>query len=249
MPKIVKEIMNPELFSLRPSDDTVDALGYIVALGITAAPVLDEERRPMGVASFRDLSLLRAPATVAERMTVPAISVSQDESIEAAARIVAERGVHRVVVIDDDGRAVGVASTLDLVRGLLGLPAAHPAPFPHWDKARGVSWTDDTLLEVDRLDAAPDSAGVLALVSGGKGVPERVVWGEPANNVRTRLYDILSRPQTEQPILKRLLAQNTSLRFRAAAVSSTDQRENVAESLMAEALSGLAPLVAEATAE
>jgi CBS domain-containing protein len=245
MAKTIKEIMNPELFSLRPNDGTEEALGYIVALGITAAPVLDEERRPIGVASFRDLLLPHAPAKVAERMTVPAVTVAEDATIEAAARIVAERGVHRVVVVDAEGRAVGVASTLDLVRGLVGVPAAHPATFPHWDKARGISWTDDVELEVDRLDAAPDTAGVLALVSGGKGVVERVVWGEPANNVRTRLYDIVSRPQEEQPILRRLLDQHLNLRFRAAAVESAARRESVAESLMAEALSSIAPVVAE----
>ncbi len=245
MAKTVEEIMNPELFSLRPNDGTEEALGYLVALGITAAPVLDEERRPLGVASFRDLLLPRAPAKVADRMTVPAISVPRKASIEAVARLLDEHGVHRVVVIDDEGRAIGVASSIDVIRGLLGVPAAHPSTFPHWDKRRGVSWSDDTLLELDRLDLAPDSPGVFALVSGGKGVPERVAWAEPANNVRTRLYDILSRPQDEQPILKRLLSATKGLRFRAAAIDSEADRESVAESMMAEALSTLTPVVVE----
>jgi CBS domain len=239
MPKTAREIMNTELFSLRPSDDGEDALGYIVALGITAAPVLDEARRPMGVASFRDFLLPRGPCKVAERMTVPAVTVSADTSIEDAARLLVERGVHRVVVVDPEGRAVGIASSLDVIRGLLGLPASHPSTFPHWDKARGVSFTDDTLLELDRLEVAPDGPGVLALLSGGKNTSERVVWAEPARNVRTRLYDIVSRPQDDQPILKHIVEQHGTLRFRAASVASLDQRERVAESLLAESLRGV----------
>lgn len=245
MPKQVKEIMNRELFSLRIQDGTDDALGYIIGLGITAAPVLDEAKKPIGVASFRDLLRAPSPSTVAQRMTVPAVTVGADASIEDAARVLAERGVHRVVVVDAEGRAVGVASSLDVIRGLLGLPASHPSAFPHWDKGHGVSWCDDTLLELDRLDVAPDGPGVLVLIRGGRGVEERVVWAESAHNVRTRLYDLLSRPQDEQPMLKRILASYAGLRFRAAAIHMADQREAVSESLMAEALSALAPASAE----
>lgn len=245
MPRTVQEIMNSELFSLRVHDDSAHALGYILGLGITAAPVLDEGKHPVGLASFRDLLRSPSPATVAERMTVPAVTVRSDATVEDAARVLAERGVHRVVVIDSDGRAVGIASALDVVRGLLGLPALHPSAFPHWDAARGVSWCDDTLLELDHLDEAPDSAGAFALIRGGKGVEERVVWAEAAHNVRTRLYDLLARPQTEQPMLARLLESHSGLRFRAAAIETADQRESVSESLMAEARSALAPARAE----
>jgi len=241
MPRTVQEIMNRELFSLRIQDGTEEALGYIIGLGITAAPVLDEAKKPIGVASFRDLLRSRAPATVAERMTVPAVTIPVDARVEDAARLLAERGVHRVVVVDRDGKAVGVASSLDVIRGLLGLPAEHPSTFPHWDKVHGVTWCDDTLLELERLEVAPDAPGVLALIRGGKGLEERVVWAEAAHNVRTRLYDVLSRPQDEQPLLKRILASYSGLRFRAAAITMTDQREAISEALMADALSGLTP--------
>lgn len=241
MPKTVREIMNTELFSLRPNDGTDDALSYIVALGVTAAPVLDEDRRPLGVASFRDLLPRPAPSKVAECMTVPAITAPETSGIEEVAKILCERGVHRVVVVDSEGRAVGIASSLDVVRGLMGLPASHPSTFPHWDKAHGISWTDDTLLELDRLDGAPDGPGVLVLSTGGKGAHEQVVWAEAAHNVRTRLYDIVSRPQDEQPLLRRIVDQNRFLRFRAAAVDSLEKRQTVAESLMTLALSLATP--------
>lgn len=242
MPKTAREIMNPELFSLRPNDDSSDALGYIVALGVTAAPVLDETRHPLGVASFRDLLPPRGSGKVAERMTVPAISVRADMPIEEVGRVLADRGVHRAIVVDAEGRAVGVASSIDVIRGLLGLPAAHPATFPHWDKTHGVTWTDDTPLLTERLDAAPDSPGVLVLVRGGRGVAEQVVWAEAAHNVRTRLYDLLARPQSDQPLLERILLELDGLRFRATALDSLERRQSIAESVMSRALRARMPV-------
>ncbi len=235
MAKTVDEVMNRELFSVRPEEDAEQAQAYILALGISAAPVLDEARRPLGVVSFRDLAR-RGAASVAERMTSPAVTVPTDAPLERAATLIVERGIHRVVVVDAEGRAVGVASSLDLIAGLLGLPAKHPDTFPHYDRARGVSWTDDTRLELESVDVAPDGPGVLVLLSGGKGRPERVVWSESVENVRTRLYELLSSPQSELPVLARILeTYGTDVRFRAAALPSAEARARVAESVMATA--------------
>ncbi len=235
MAKSVHEIMNRELFSLRVDDDAADALGYILALGITAAPVLDDQHRPVGVVSFRDLLPHRVGAKVSERMTSPAITVAEQTSIEQAASLIAERGVHRVVVVNGEGLAVGVASSIDLIAGLLGLPAKHPDTFPHYDRKRGITWTDDTLLDMDRVGAAPDGPGVFVLVAGGKGKPERPVWCEASSNVRTRLYDLLSRPQDENAELKRVMdLYHGGIRFRASGITSSDARSRVAESVMAE---------------
>lgn len=234
MAKTVREIMNRELFSLRPSDDCEDALGYILALGITGAPVVDESRRPVGMVSFRDLLARDPHASVELRMTRPAITVDETASIEEAARRLSESGVHRLAAVDDQGRAVGLVSSLDVIRGLLGLPASHPATFPHYDAALGISWTDDTPLEIERLGAAPDGPGVFALVRGGRGMTESVVWAETARNVRTRLYDVVSLPQ-EASVLEALLRDRKNLRFRAAAVSDAQERMHALRALLAEA--------------
>jgi CBS domain-containing protein len=233
MAKVVREIMNSELFSLRGDDSLGDALSYLLALGISAAPVLDNERRPIGLMSLKDAHPLQDDVEVQGRMTRPVLTVAEDTLIEDAASIVAERGVHRVVVVDDNGTAVGVASSLDLIAGLLGLPAKHPAAFPHYDREHGVTWTDDTALELATANVAPNEAGVLVLVAGGKGQIERTVWAEASYNVRTRIYDLLARPQTEQPELQRVLdTYRGRLRFRACALASEDARIQLAESLL-----------------
>jgi hypothetical protein len=245
MARTVREIMNPELFSLRPSDTAEEAVEYVLALGITGAPVLDEQRMPLGVVSLRDLLRKSDKQSVAERMTVPAIVVGENERIESAARTLSRHGVHRVVVVDAEGRAVGVASSVDFVRALLGLPSTHPDSFPHWDKQLGVSWTDDQLLELEGVDSAPDGPGVLVLVSGKSGVPERVVWSESATNVRTRLYELLARNPDEAPDVARIFRAYPELRFRATALRSPTEQERVVEAMLARSREGLMPACVE----
>ena len=52
-------------------------------------------------------------------MTRPAMTVNATSSVVSAAREMIERHVHRLVVIDDAGAAIGVLTPLDLLRALL----------------------------------------------------------------------------------------------------------------------------------
>jgi len=210
---IVREIMNPELFSVGHEEPDSSALGGILAMGITAAPVLDDGRRPLGVASLRDLVESRDGALAAERMTSPAVVVRDDARIADAARLIGETSHRHLVVVDEDGRAVGMVSAIDVVRALAGLPSQHPAAFPHLDTRTGLTWTEDMVLDSTHVEAAFDGPGLILLVRDAPGVPRRVVWGEVADSVFTRLTDMLSLPQ-ESPELGRLLADRGRLRFR-----------------------------------
>jgi CBS domain-containing protein len=209
----VDEIMNRELFSLRPKDHADEALGYLVALEITGAPVLDKKGAPVGVVSMRDL-LGRAENTPVELvMTKPALSVRLGASIEEAARLIGETNFHRLIVVDEGGRAVGVVSSLDVIRGLVGLPAQHPPPFPHYDADTDLVWTDDLPLDMDRIEAAPDSPGVFAIIRGGAGKRETVAWAEGSRNVRKRLIDLIE--NGAEGTLGQVLKEK-ELRYRAA---------------------------------
>jgi hypothetical protein len=113
-----------------------------------------------------------------------------------------------------------MVSAVDLVRALTGLPARHPAAFPHLDTKTGLIWTDDTVLNMAHLGAAPDGPGLIMLVHDAPGGPRRVVWAESAANVFTRLTDMLSLPQ-ESPELARWLEDPVRLRFRVAVAVDT----------------------------
>jgi hypothetical protein len=219
----VAEIMNPEVFSLRATESADDALADLIALEISGAPVVDEDSRPLGVVSLRDLAGRRRGDTSGELMTRPAAVVRSDEAIVSAGRLLAQTGYHRLVVIDGEGRVAGMVSALDVVRGLLGLPAVHPVSFPHLDAELGLVWTDDQPLVADGLEGAPDGPGLIVLTHGAAGVPERVVWVEAAHDIYARLTDMVSTPQGDQPLLAYWLARGP-LRFRAAAVAQEHLR-------------------------
>jgi hypothetical protein len=121
-------------------------------------------------------------------------------------------------------------SALDVLRGLFGVPARRPAAFPHLDKEFGVSWSDDELLEADRLGKAPEGPGVIVLVRGGRRAWEVPVWVEACERVRTRLDELLSIPQSDSPALAALLSHG-DLRFRAASVPDAAKRARIVEVL------------------
>jgi hypothetical protein len=228
---LVEEIMNRELFSLRPEETVDDAVAYILSLDITGAPVVDAEARPIGMLSFRDAVQADSGRRVDEQMNRPVMSVRSSASIDEAGRLMAESGYHRLVATDDAGRAVGIVSALDVVRGLLGLPAAHPPQFPHYDAATGLVWTDDVPFAAERIEVAPDGPGVFVLIQGGRDVRDHAVWIEASANVFQRLIDLLTLPQTTSHALSRAL-ELPHLHVRAARANDLSHARRIADQLL-----------------
>jgi len=52
---------------------------------------------------------------VQDFMTDPPVTATPDETVKAVARRMAEERVHRIVVIDERGHAVGIVTTLDIM--------------------------------------------------------------------------------------------------------------------------------------
>lgn len=126
MSKTVADIMNPKLLYIRDGDRVALARRHIIDFGITAVPVLDETHRPVGVVSLRDLAgdegdTFKPSGKIA--------TLKANESIEDGAKKLAESEYHHLVVVDDNGVAVGMVSALDFLRALVGLPPRHPDAF------------------------------------------------------------------------------------------------------------------------
>jgi CBS domain-containing membrane protein len=228
--KYVEEIMNSELFTLRPDEPAELALEFILLLGITGAPVTDARRTVVGHASMRDLLASQKGPTVADRMTTKPHVVRLGTTLDEAGRRMAEAHVHRLIVVDEQSHSVGIVSALDVVAALLGMPVVHPPTFPHFDRALGITWTNEAQLTRTLVPTAPDCPGVFVLIAGAPFERDRVVWSEAARNVRTRLFELLSAPQADQQ-LARLLAHPERLRFRAAAIVGQKERGRILEYL------------------
>jgi CBS-domain-containing membrane protein len=123
--KIVRDIMNAKLLYIGENDRVSLARRHILEFGITAVPVLDETHRPVGVVSLRDLA--RDGDEVQASNTVT--TVKDTDSIADGARKLAETDFHHLVVVDDKGVAVGMVSSVDFMRALLGMEPRHPKAF------------------------------------------------------------------------------------------------------------------------
>jgi CBS domain-containing protein len=112
----VRDYMNPHMLYLRSGNRVELALRPILDFGLTAVPILDEEYFPVGIVSLRDLvdGARRARPTVVHTILV-------SSSLTEAAIALATHDLHHLVVVDENGKAVGMLSSLDIVRGLAGL--------------------------------------------------------------------------------------------------------------------------------
>jgi CBS domain-containing protein len=123
----VADLMAIDPITIHPDASVEDAGRLLRTYRITGLPVVDDEGRPVGVISQTDLLTLETASLssairhrpsgvrVGEVMTFPAITIAMGAPIGAAARLMTEHSVHRLVAIDSAGRAVGVLSATDLV--------------------------------------------------------------------------------------------------------------------------------------
>jgi CBS domain-containing protein len=116
----VRAAMTSEVVTARASEQTDAVAARLVERRHRSLPVVDEQRRLVGLVSEADL-LGKEPLsgrtngrTVASVMTKDVITLSPDDSISSARLLVAEHGLRMVPVVED-GRVVGVLSRSDLV--------------------------------------------------------------------------------------------------------------------------------------
>lgn len=225
MARTVDEIMNRELLTVQAETPVGDVRDLFRAFGIGAVPVVDDDRRPLGVLSMRDVFQAESGAA-RDHMSKPAACIDIGATIDHAARQLARSDRHHMVVVDGAGLAAGMLSTLDVLRALLEMPTRHPSAFPHWDETTRVSWTDEWPLDDASCGQAPDAPGFLLVLSGGFGQKDRVLWTEPCRSVRARVRELLSDPSTWSAASSPRISQQ-NIRFRAAAVFNDDARQRI----------------------
>ena len=116
----VRDAMTTEVVTARATDQIDDVATRLVERRHRSLPVIDEQRRLVGLVSEADL-LGKEPLsgrtngrTVGSVMTKDVITLSPEDSISSARLLIAEHGLRMVPVVDG-GRVVGVLSRSDLV--------------------------------------------------------------------------------------------------------------------------------------
>jgi CBS domain-containing membrane protein len=136
----VADTMTPKVVAVGKDDDISTAIRLLSENRISGLPVVDDDGLVIGVVSeadilgaagmesgftFKDIirKLLGEPlaghkkgAKVGDIMSEPAITISGGADIGEAAKILSERRIKRLPVVDNDGRLVGIISRADIVK-------------------------------------------------------------------------------------------------------------------------------------
>jgi CBS domain-containing protein len=116
----VKEVMTPRVEVIRPDSTLQEAAAKMKSRDIGPLPVC-EDGRPVGILTDRDITV-RATAEgedptairVRDIMTPEVVWCFEDDLVSEAARVMQEKQVRRLLVLDRDKRLVGIVSLGDL---------------------------------------------------------------------------------------------------------------------------------------
>ena len=123
--KTVAELMSPHVYTLVPEQSLHSALTLLEERMISGAPVVDSDGSVVGVLSRADLvtSMAREDAfhttTVAQRMTPFVFHARPHQSLVQLLEMMTASRIHRVVVVDETNRPLGMVTTLDLLKEYL----------------------------------------------------------------------------------------------------------------------------------
>ena len=149
----VGDVMSRDVASVRPDTPLDDVTRLLVDRDVKAAPVVDADGRVVGVITGGDLLergglpvrlslqkdlppdlaahhlrlLEESGQTAADIMTAQPATIQVDAPVRDAARLMVQRHVKRLPVVDTAGRLVGIVSRLDVLRAT-GQAAREAAP-------------------------------------------------------------------------------------------------------------------------
>lgn len=138
----VGDIMTTDVVTVGPNAPLRDVVEQLIRRGVKAVPVVDSERRVIGIITGGDLlergglrhrlslvatldaetvaaqlhELAQSQRIAQEVMTPEPLTISTNAPISAAARLMAERRLKRLPVVDDQGKLVGIVARLDVLR-------------------------------------------------------------------------------------------------------------------------------------
>jgi CBS domain-containing membrane protein len=121
------DIMSRDILAVRAADDPATARRILLERDLRTLPVVDEQRRVVGVVGFPELAT--DASLVAEVMAEPILATAQTPAIDLAAPLTDGR-THAVVVVDAEKRLLGMVTQTDLLavlsRGVTAPAAAEP---------------------------------------------------------------------------------------------------------------------------
>jgi CBS-domain-containing membrane protein len=197
----IKDVMTDQVVAVRREASFKEMAARLREFRVSAFPVIDENRRVIGVVSEADLLAKEALAddhagipaavtgilhhkdhqkaeglTAGDLMTHPAVTVRPEDSVEHAARLMYSLQVKRLPVVDRGGYLVGIVSRADLL-----------AVFDRTDEEIHAEIVNDVILREFLIDPAMFMVTVENGVVTVQGNPETA---EVGHNLVTRIRQV-----------------------------------------------------------
>jgi CBS domain-containing protein len=150
----VSEVMRREVATVHPDSAITQVVELLLKKDFTAVPVVDDQGKVVGMVSDNDLltrggmnvtislkkatdldyvrelheSLENANRKVSEVMTREVVTTAPDAILGRAAKLMVEKHLKRLPVVDSDGKLVGILGRLDVLNTIAAvhLPEWHP---------------------------------------------------------------------------------------------------------------------------
>src|SRR3954452_20825177 len=137
---LVRDVLSTDVITAPTGASVADIASLLAGRRISAVPIVDDFDVVVGVVSWTDLRdkleigepdatvhggwlrrwtppRSRWPvATAIDVMSAPAVTVRPEASVAAAARLMYQKKVGRLLVVDGNGRLVGIVSQRDLLK-------------------------------------------------------------------------------------------------------------------------------------
>jgi CBS domain-containing protein len=119
---LVRDVMTKEPRVVRRDTNVQEVVATMGKYDISSIIVV-EEKRPIGIVTHKDIisKLVQArippdAVTAREVMTSPLVTISEDSSIEDAARLMSKKHIKKLVVTRNNNELAGIITSSDLVR-------------------------------------------------------------------------------------------------------------------------------------
>jgi CBS domain-containing protein len=124
--RLVRDIYHKGVILCKPDSPLQEVVRVMADTEIHAVMVTEREGEPpVGVVSHtdavahygEDLTTIQAR----DVMTPDVVSISEDATVEEAAKELLKSNIHRLLVVSEDGSPLGILSTTDIIREMRGI--------------------------------------------------------------------------------------------------------------------------------
>ncbi|MBS7627077.1 CBS domain-containing protein [Candidatus Bathyarchaeota archaeon] len=118
---LVRDVMSGNVKTVRPNSTILEVVRKMNKFDVGSVVVVEGDR-PVGIITERDilrrvLEVTLAPEALKakEIMSSPLVTIGDHATLEEAARMMAERNIKKLPVVQD-GRLIGIVTTTDIVK-------------------------------------------------------------------------------------------------------------------------------------